>query len=176
MPDYEEEVGMDPVHFTGREVLEMAVKIEENGLRFYTDAGKASKNKKIKDLFKTLADEEGRHVKVFADMRKYASEDTVAEGFDPYMAEASLYLKALADSEVFTRADEGRRFAEKVKEEKEVLQFAIDMEKDAILFYYEIDKMIRQKDKEVLSRLIDQEKEHLKRLSVLLAELYGKGL
>ncbi|MBI5237324.1 MAG: hypothetical protein HY887_02750 [Deltaproteobacteria bacterium] len=32
---------MDPVHFTGAEVIEMAVKIEENGMRFYTDASKA---------------------------------------------------------------------------------------------------------------------------------------
>lgn len=166
---------MDPVHFTGREVLEMAVKIEENGIHFYTDAGKASKNRKIKDLFKTLAEEETKHAKVFADLKKYASEDTVAEGFDPYIAEASLYLKALADSEVFTRADEGSRLAKKIKGEKDVVQFAIDMEKDSILFYYELDRMIRQKDKEVISRLIDQEKEHLKKLSTLLAEIAFKG-
>ncbi|MDP2689031.1 MAG: hypothetical protein Q8P48_02850, partial [Deltaproteobacteria bacterium] len=27
---------MDPVHFTGKEILDMAVRIEENGLKFYT--------------------------------------------------------------------------------------------------------------------------------------------
>ncbi len=163
---------MDPVHFTGKEVLEMAVRIEENGLKFYTDAGKASKDRSVKDLFKTLAEEEGRHIKVFLDLGKLLGEDERASaGFDAYLEEASQYLKALADTEVFTKPEGGKKLAKAVHGERDVLNTAIGMEKDSLLFYYEILKMIREKDRAVVESLIEQEKEHLRMLTEVLSGL-----
>ena len=39
---------MDPVHFSGREILEMALRIEENGERFYADAARASRSDRLR--------------------------------------------------------------------------------------------------------------------------------
>jgi rubrerythrin len=164
---------MDPVHFTGREVLDMAIRIEENGMRYYTDAGKASASKEVKRLFKTLAEEEAGHIKAFTDLKRLASGDDYA-AFDPYVEEASMYLKALADTEVFTSPEEGRKLANAVRDEKEVLNVAIVMEKDSLLFYYEILRMIRERDRVVVERLIEQEKEHLGKLTGLLKALYAR--
>lgn len=158
---------MDPVHFTGAEVLEMAVKIEENGMRFYTDASRAAKTKAVKGLFKTLADEEGKHIKVFMDFKKSLPPDSAAEGFDPYMTEASLYLRAIADTEVFKKPGAGKAFAANVEDETEAVRFAITMEKDSLIFYYELKNMIRGKDRPILDGLIEQEKKHLLRLTDL---------
>ena len=166
---------MDPVNFTGREILEMALRIEENGMKFYGDASKASKNEKVKKIFRNLAEEEAKHIKIFTDMKKLMPEETVAEGFDPYITEASLYLRAIADTEVFASYEEGAKFAEEVGGEKEVLDYAIGMEKDSILFYYEFLKIVRDRDREVLDGLIDQEKSHLSRLSSLREELFGRS-
>ncbi len=156
---------MDPVHFTGAEVLEMAVKIEENGVRFYTDASKAAKTRAVKELFKLLADEEDRHIKVFTDFKKSLPPDAAAEGFDPYMTEASLYLRAIADTEVFKKPGAGKAFAADVKNETEAVRFAITMEKDSLIFYYELKNMIHGKDRPVLDGLIEQEKKHLLKLT-----------
>ncbi|MBI5344182.1 MAG: ferritin family protein [Deltaproteobacteria bacterium] len=164
---------MDPVHFTGWEVHEMAIKIEENGMRYYTDASRAAKTRKLKDLFKMLADEEGKHGKVFLELKKLVPEDEKAAGFDPYITEASLYLRAIADTEVFTKPGEGKKLGYNAKDEKEALAVAIDMEKDSILFYYELQKMIREKDRKVLDALIDQEKEHLKKLSSMRQDIFA---
>ncbi len=166
---------MDPVHFSGKEVVQMAIRIEENGLKFYTDASRATKVPRLKELFMALAEEEAKHISVFSDIGKSVPEDAVAEGFDPYITEASLYLKAMADQEVFTHADEGKKLAEQIFDERAALDLAIDMEKDSLLFYYEMMKMIREKDAFVIEELIGQEKEHLKKLSRLKEELFGKG-
>ncbi|MFQ5736205.1 MAG: ferritin family protein [Thermodesulfobacteriota bacterium] len=165
---------MDPVHFTGKEVLDMAVRIEENGVRFYTDAARASSSNAIKALFDVLAEEEGHHIKVFLDLKRTLPEDeNSSEGFDPYWDEASQYLKALADTEVFTTPEDGGKLAGKMHNEREVVEVAIGMEKDSLLFYYEMEKMIREKDRHILESLIEQEKDHLKKLTELLGAITG---
>lgn len=162
---------MDPVHFTGKEILEMALRIEENGFKFYTDASKAAKTTRVKDLFRHLADEETSHIKVFSGFAKLAG-NAPSGPIDPDETDAPLYLKALADTEVFTKPDEGKKLAGKIGGEKDVLNFAIQMEKDSLLFYYEMSAMIREKDRAVLDNIITQEKEHLLKLSELRAELF----
>lgn len=161
---------MDPVHFTGKEVLDMALRIEENGLRYYTDAGTASKSKDLKELFLALASEEGQHIKVFTDFKKLLTDEPEAS-FDDEAEEASQYLKAIADTEVFTNPHKGSDLAKKVKNEKDAVSLAIDMEKDSLLFYYELQKMIREKDKKIVENLIEQEKSHVRKLTELQGRL-----
>lgn len=158
---------MDPVHFTGKEIIDMAVRIEENGLKFYTDAGKASENDAVRELFKVLADEEGQHIKAFLTIKRSLEDDTAGSGFDPYADEAGQYLKALADTEVFTSPEDGKKAAGHIHDAGDVIEMAIGMEKDSLLFYYELQRMIREKDKHVLESLIEQEKDHLRKLTEL---------
>lgn len=165
---------MNPVYFTGKEVLDMAVKIEENGLRYYTDAAAASKSAELKSLFGFLAEQEKDHIKVFSGLRKLLTDSGSASAEADYGEEATLYLNALADSEVFTSANEGARLAKTVKNDKEAVELAIGMEKDSLLFYYEIQKMIRPQDATVLEHLIAQEKDHVRRLTAQLKTMGQK--
>ncbi len=167
------EAEMDPVHFTGKEILDMAVRIEENGLKFYTDAAKASTSSAIKELFSVLAEEEGHHIKAFLDLKRALAGGSATEAFEPYGEEATLYLKSLADTEVFTAPEEGGKLAAQMHDEIEVVEVAMGMEKDSLLFYYEMQKMIRERDKGVLASLIDQEKDHLRKLTELRTALGG---
>ena len=48
------------------------------------------------------------------------------------------------------------------------------MEKESILFYYELLKAIRDKDKALMNEIIDEEKIHLRKLTEMSVELYGK--
>ncbi len=161
---------MSSVKFTGSEVIEMALKIEENGLKFYTDAFKAAKDETTKALFKRLAIEEGHHIKIFADMKELVSDEYVSQGFDPYITEASEYLRSMADSEVFKSPEDGGKFAGEIANPAEVLDFAIGMEKDSLVFYGEYEKVIVEKDRPVLAALIKQEEEHLETLIELRKE------
>ncbi|MFQ5329427.1 MAG: ferritin family protein [Thermodesulfobacteriota bacterium] len=158
---------MDPTRFSGKDVIEMAVRIEENGLAFYTEAAEASESDEIKELFHYLADEEKRHVFCFENIGKSFDDENLPGISDPYIEETSLYLGALANSRVFTEKNEGSRMAKEIRDENDALRTAIDMEKDSILFYYELDKVVKGKDKSVLALLIAEEKKHLAKLTEL---------
>lgn len=165
---------MDPVHFSGKEILDMAIRIEENGVKYYNDAAKAAKSKDLKDLFKALADEEGSHIRAFNELKSLLHGDEFAEaGPYPYGDEASLYLSAIADTEVFTGTEKGKgkELASQVHDGVDVLRVAIDMEKDSLLFYYELARMIRDKDRPVVENLIEQEKSHVRKLTDAMKRL-----
>jgi len=164
---------MDPVHFTGKEVLDMAIRIEENGMRFYADASKAAKSHQLKDLFHALSEEEGTHIKMFLELKKVLVGDDPSTGFDPYLEDAQQYLKSMADTEVFTNPEAGKEAARSLKDEKEAISMAIGMEKDSLLFYYELERMIRASDRKVIESLIEQEKEHVRKLTNLQNLLFG---
>ncbi len=149
----------------------MALRIEENGFEYYTGAARASKSKALKTLFKTLAEQEKDHIKVFLGLKGQLPEHETPAASDPYTDEAALYLNAIADTKVFTSPGEGKKLASRIKSEKQALTCAIGMEKDSILFYYELLKMIRGKDMVVVERLIEQEKEHLRKLKQAFVNL-----
>ena len=165
---------MDPVHFTGKEVLDMALRIEENGMRFYTDASKAAKSQQLKDLFSALAEEEASHIKTFLELKRALVGNDESAGFAPYIEDAQQYLKSMADTEVFTNPNAGKEAARALKNEEEAITLAIGMEKDSLLFYYELERMIRDSDKKVIEALIEQEKEHVRKLTNLHKVLFGK--
>jgi rubrerythrin len=165
---------MDPVRYSAKEVLDMALRIEENGEFFYSLAAEAAKTDKVKELFTFLHKEEMQHTRCFKALIKEAGTEKTPDKLDPYLEEAYLYLNALADSEVFTDADEGAEFAQKIKSEEEAIDYAIKAEKDALLFYYEISNFIREKDRVVLDKIVGEEKKHLQQLTNIKNELCSK--
>lgn len=163
---------MDPIRFSAEEVLDMAIRIEENGERFYADAARMSKKDDVRELLNSLAQEEHKHKKYFVELK--ASVEKAPLSFDPFTEDVSLYIKALADSEVFTNPSEERKFAKELKGEAPLLDFAIEREKDSLLFYYEIAKTVREKEGKIIEMIIEEEKTHLRKLSALKRELSGK--
>ncbi|HHL40660.1 MAG TPA: hypothetical protein ENJ37_09160 [Deltaproteobacteria bacterium] len=174
----EREVFMDPVRFSGEEILEMAVKIEENGLKFYTDAAGAAGSDELRAVFEYLAEEERRHVDSFLAIKARLTGKKEGEGvagvFNPYIEEVARYLRAIADTKVFTRPAEGARLAAEAGSDLDAVKKAMDMEKDSLLFYYELQKALEERDRAVVEELIAQERNHLKRLIELEEELTGR--
>lgn len=165
---------MDPVRYSAKEVLDMALRIEENGEFFYAMAAEAARTDKAKELFEFLLDEEKKHTKAFKALIKEAGTEKCSDKLDPYLEDAYLYLNALADSEVFVNADEGTEFAQKIRGDEEAIDYAIKAEKDSLLFYYEISHFIREKDKHILDTIVKEEKDHLQKLTNMKNELFSK--
>jgi rubrerythrin len=164
---------MDPMHFTAADILEMAVRVEENGLVYYTVAAEAARSPQVKDLFDFLAKEEKNHIEFFSSLMEPLPAGEPTGAFDPYIEEESLYLAALADSSVFTEDDWGKRLAGEVQDEADALRRAIEVEKDSILFYHELRNMVREKDRDVLDKIIIEEREHLSKLSAMKRKIKG---
>ncbi len=155
---------MDIGHFSVREVLEIAIRIERNGIAFYTDACNTSKSERLQKLFSFLLEEEEKHAQCFEDMENELHDEVVPTILDPYSEEEAAYLKAMADARIFSNSDDPGRRAKSPQTENGLLKAAIQMEKDSILFYYEMQKAVREKDKASVESLIDEEKKHLLKL------------
>jgi rubrerythrin len=54
--------------FEGQEIYQFAMRIEENGERFYRQAAQGVQDKDARGLFEHLADEEVKHRKIFEGM------------------------------------------------------------------------------------------------------------
>jgi len=127
-----------------------------------------SKNQKAKEKFKYLAGEEEKHIAVFQKLldsvHKYEPPET-------YPGEYFAYMNALARDYVFTQKDKGREIAKNIKGDKEALKLGIGFEKDSILFYEGMKKVIPEYDHKIVDELITQEQDHLRQLSELKESL-----
>jgi len=153
--------------FSVGEVVQLGIQIEKNGRDFYSTVAMSSKEDKAKQIFQYLADEEKKHIRLFenilSDIEEYESSGL-------YTEEYFAYLRALSEEYVFTKEKKGQEIAQKVKDDREAIEIGIDAEKDSILFYNEMKKLVIKDRHGALNKLIEQEQEHLRKLS----ELKGK--
>lgn len=121
--------------FNADEVFEMALEIERNGANFYRRAAELAADANAKAALLELAAMEDDHYETFTEMRSgLTAEERKEMTYDPY-GELPLYLRAMADKNVFdTKTDPSQKLtgAESIED---VLRFAIGMEKDSVVFY-----------------------------------------
>ena len=156
------------VFFSGRELIDIAIGIERNGVSFYHSLAESAGSEIAKGVYEYLAGEELKHIEVFQSMlgsvADYRPPETYTEEYD-------LYLRALIDSRVFSDDQTAYDIAQRVASDAEAIQIALGAEKDSILFYSEIWDLVRQSDREVVNKIIKEEKSHLRQLSDLKKSL-----
>ena len=147
--------------FSGSEVVELGIQIEKNGRDFYNTLVKQSKILKAKEVFKFLAGEEEKHIKVFQGLLdKTQKFEALGLDADEYYA----YMSTLASEHVFTQKDKGEEIARNIKTDREAIVKAIRFEEDSIVFYEGVKKIVPGSDEEIIEALITQEEGHLKQL------------
>ena len=147
--------------FAGSEIVEIGIQIEKNGKDFYDELVLKTSDKRAKEAFQELAAAEESHIARFQKLL-----DNVSQ-YDPpeaYPGEYFAYMNALASEHVFTQKDKGRELAKRVKGCIEAIDLGIGFEKDAIIFYLGMEKVVPDQDKEIVHELVKEEQEHLKRL------------
>lgn len=144
--------------FSGHEILEIAVNIEVEGEKFYRTISKDMKDSAAQNTFDYLANQEQKHIETFKSLlNRFDRESKELVNWD----EATEYLKALSSHKVFPAAN---ALLEKFRgsTSEEIIEYALDREKDSIIFYYEIIEMIDDKDiKEAVRKIISEEKSHV---------------
>jgi rubrerythrin len=152
--------------FNANEIFEMAIRIEENGARFYRKAAQSQLNEANRTALEKLASMEDHHKLTFESMRKGLSNvDKTSTVFDPNN-EASQYLAAMAD----THGGEGSLSAADAltgrESIQEIIDIAIGLEKESILFYLGLRDMVPpQYGRDKLDKIIDEERRHIIQLS-----------
>ena len=157
------------IFFSMREVIEMAIAMERSGQAFYQNASKLARENSLKELFQYLAEEEEKHLKTFQDFYNTLKEKPEITPYN--WEEAKLYLEALVDSKFFASPEKAINLAKEAKDELEVINSAMNFEKETLLFFYQILEMIKSQEQELVKKIIEQEKKHIQRLSTMKSKL-----
>jgi len=152
----------------GKEVLEVAIEIEANGVDFYESLAKIAGESNVWDTYTYLAEQEREHENMFKSMLGRLG------GYKPpqeYPGEHYEYIKGLADSSIFTGERAKAALVRADISHAEALEIGIGFEKDSILLYSEMQGLVPQTDKEIVDMVIEREKDHLRQLTNLRNQL-----
>jgi len=147
--------------FDASEIFQFAIRIEENGEKFYRLMANKFEGGKLKDTFDFLADEEVKHKKTF---EKFLAKIENYEPAESFPGEYFQYLRAYADEHIFTKENATYLAVGKIDNEKHALQFAIDREIDSILYYLEAKNLVPDDKKKEIDKIIDEERHHYLKL------------
>jgi len=149
--------------FAAAQALEMAVSIEKNGAAFYTSAAERTEDRELSELFAELAGREEAHRQVFEGMAERV--EPASRPTESDVGDYASFLEVALDHAVFSGQDKALRMAEEADTRAEALRAAMGFEKDTMLFYYDLREMVAEKDREIISEVIQEEKKHLRRLA-----------
>ncbi len=144
--------------FSFDEIVEFAVKIEENGevaYRKFAEKFQEKEDFKLYEFFKNLADQEIEHKKIFMNMLKKNEglnlENTNTEYYD--------YFKSYVYDMVFPK-EKLENAVNNISDLNKALQFAIRMELDSIMFYMDMKNLFGDKIKSDIDKIIEEERRH----------------
>jgi rubrerythrin len=155
------------VMINAHDVVNFAIRIEENGEQFYREAAQIVPNKAVRDLFERLANEEIAHRKTF---EKLLSGMGDYEPPETYEGEYLAYLKDFIDGKAVFKDHPKIPELAKAGSVEGALDFAIQREMESILYYQEIRMFMGTGHTEAIDLIIDEERMHFALLSRLRRE------
>lgn len=160
------------VKFNADEIFEMAEELERNGAKFYRQVSNCFVDEKFKSLLKKLAQMEDEHLQTFKDMRNELSEqEKEVTTYDPE-DEAAMYLRAMADGHVFRITEDPCKNLTGDETMQDILNMAIDSEKDSIVFYLGLRDFVASKSgKDKIDAIIREEMGHISVINKQMQEI-----
>jgi rubrerythrin len=150
------------IPFDAESIFEIGVQIEKNGKTFYTAVSKRVSDEALKSLFTELAEWEDQHIQLFQQLQAELPENVKEQNFFDPNDEMGEYLKAAADTHVFVASTDISQLAAKCASPVEALDMALTFEKDSVVYYTTMKKVVAKHfGREQIDLLIDEELEHI---------------
>jgi rubrerythrin len=147
--------------FRPQEILRLAVRVEENGVKFYRMLEAKATELKIKKVFTFLKEQDDQHRKKFQDMLMQVGDFIVDE---QYPGEDQAYIKAIAAEYVFTPDIIAGRIKSGFAQDAEAIDFALFIEKESIFTYTALKSYVLAPKQYILDAIIEEEKDHVVKL------------
>lgn len=149
------------------DLANIALDIERKGAAFYDVMARSSDEAKVRETFRYLAGMERRHLQIFQDIF------SVIDGNMPitHDGERSAYMKALVDNSVFTDEFVNSEQVNRIKSDIQALELSIIAEKDSVILYYELRDQMEEPNRELINRILIEEKTHIRQLSEIKREM-----
>jgi rubrerythrin len=90
------------------------------------------------------------------------------------MDEIVSYAWSLADNHMLTGKADPNDYVEKVKTPLDAVEMALGFEKDTLLFFIAVKKIVFDDGKKIIDYLIEEENTHVKKLLELKRQITGK--
>lgn len=144
--------------FSIQEIVKIAIGVEERGRNLYAALENKTSDRKVKEIWNYLKNQEERHRRTFAEMINAMDDYAVVE-FGP--SEYEKYLQALASEYIITDKLTERKIREGFDSDLQAVDFAIDIEKESILVYSAMREYIVSAKQPVIDDIIKEERVHL---------------
>jgi rubrerythrin len=153
--------------FNAHDVLQFAIRVEENGEVFYREAALVTNDQGAKETFSRLATEEAGHKKTFQGMLGGLGDYRPTE---TYEGEYLAYLHDYIDGRVIFKnaksgEDAARSRVSQIHDTLSALDYAIQREMDSIVYYQEIKAFVPEKYYKVVDGIVGEERKHFSLLS-----------
>lgn len=143
--------------FKASDILEFAIRIEENGARFYRYAGVFMNNPEAKSLFERLASEEDKHKELFSRLFRDIEKEPLPESHTDEYGE---YLRNYIDNNIIFNGAAIETEVKKVNDALSAINFAIRRELDSIAYYQEIKSLTPISSHATVEEIIAEERRH----------------
>ena len=158
------------IPFSADEIFEIAEQIERNADKFYRRAAQGTDDSGLRAKLLDLAAMENEHEKVVAALRADLSPGEREPTMPEPWGEAILYLRGIADGQVFDVRQDPVKWLTGKETKEEILRAAIGHEKDSIVFYLGMKEMVPEElGRDRIDAIIKEEMSHVAVLSEELA-------
>lgn len=141
-----------------------AIQREQESFELYRTLAEQVQPQELKDVFLMLMAEEGQHRLYYTNMLNSLSQQA-----DPSFQrdeEYDAYMRVLLDSGKTSKTQ-----PVDMENLQATIEFAIDREKDAVLFYTGLEQCVPGKDRELVKSIVREEARHIVKLTHIKAEL-----
>jgi len=146
--------------FTASEIIDLAIKLEQNGEAVYRAAIEEVSLPALVPLLQWMADEEVKHADWFAQLKL----NLETKNDNPFAEEMSreLFNEMLGDKN-FSLKDVDFSGIEEIDD---LIEVFIEFEKDSIIFYEVLTPFVEDPTaRSYLQKIVDEEKRHIERLN-----------
>lgn len=146
---------------TIKDVLKKAIEMEENGKIFYEYAASIVKKDNVFKVLQVLAEDEVRHKHIFENMLNSVAGESFGEENSTFMKQINEYI---SHKSVFDR----KKFEKEIETAEGILKiidFAIDREMDSIFYYMTLMAAVKEEQKYLVEKIIDEERKHFIKLN-----------
>jgi len=157
--------------FSIREIIDMAIQLEKNAETFYRAAVAKMSTPSLEPVLICLANEERDHKKWFEKLKRVAQEAEARGQGGEISSEA---LRSLVGGQKFSLDEVD---LSKIESAKELIELAIEHEKDTIIFYQMLQSFIDDPETiNELDEIIAEEEQHIKLLTECEIEMVNGKL
>ena len=155
-------------HLEEKEAVKTAALIEVNGYRFYKLLANRTESKEVKAIFKKLADDEKKHLKVIETM--FFPEAGFTEQVTEEELEIEDYLEREGRADLFTKKINVDDLVASIDTQKKALMLALDTERHSVQFFQHLStKSSTEEGRRIYTELAEEEMSHVSQIEAMLA-------